>query len=43
LKANLLDISERVTDFVMNHVSERHADDMISGLEELLKTEAEGK
>jgi hypothetical protein len=43
LKAHLLDISDRVTNFVTNYVSERHADDMISGLEELLKTEAEGK
>lgn len=43
LKAHLLSISERVTEFVAKHVSDSAADEMIAELEELLKKEAEGK
>jgi hypothetical protein len=43
LKAHLVDISERVTEFVAKHVSDSAADEMIAELEELLKAEAEGK
>lgn len=43
LKAHLVSISERVTEFVAKHVSDSVADEMIAELEELLKTEAEGK
>lgn len=43
LKAHLVSISERVTEFVAKHVSDSAADEMIAELEELLKAEAEGK
>ena len=43
LKAHLVSISERVTEFVAKHVSDSAADEMIAELEELLKKEAEEK
>ena len=43
LRAHLVSISERVTEFVAKHVSDSAADEMIAELEELLKKEAEEK